>query len=138
MAISRRSRRTDLREGSLDVNNLFTNATLDQEGKIILPAANAAVWNVLEVPFSQITVGGKTANNTYPHQIQLIDEDQNSFNIKQEVNSSTPSSNSYILKLFVNGIKVDANFSINQYILFFDIYYEIENDDSISLWYVKL
>ena len=138
MAISRRARRTDLREGSLDVSNLFVNATTDQDGKIVLPNANAATWNVLEVPFSLVTVGGKSPLNTFPHQIQLQDEDSNTFNIQKETNATNPADNSYLLKLFLNGIKVDANFSINQNILFFELNYEIESDDTITLWYVEL
>lgn len=138
MAISRRARRTDLREGSLDVSNLFVNATTDTDGKIVLPNANAATWNVLDVPFSLVTIGGKSPLGTFPHQIQLQDENSNLFDIQKETNATNPANNSYLLKLFVNGIKVDANFNINQNILFFELNYEIESDDTITLWYVEL
>jgi len=138
MPISRRNRRTDLREGSLDIDNIFVNATLDQQGKIILSNAAAVSWNVLETPFSQVTVGGKTQTNTYPHQIQLIDEDQNSFDIQKETNSTSSINNSYLLKLFINGLKIDSSFSINQNILFFELTYPIESDDIVTLWYVAV
>ena len=55
MAISRRARRTDLREGSLDINNLFVNAQIDADGKIILPASvSAQEWLVHTVLFSDL------------------------------------------------------------------------------------
>lgn len=138
MAISRRARRTDLREGSLDVSNLFVNATTDTDGKIVLPNANAATWNVLDVPFSLVTVGGKSPLGTFPHQIQLQDENSNLFDIQKETNATNPADNSYLLKLFVNGIKIDSDFNTNQNILFFELNYEIESDDTITLWYVEL
>ena len=43
MSIQRGSRRTDLRRGAIDVNEIFSNPTLDADGKVIISAGNGAV-----------------------------------------------------------------------------------------------
>lgn len=135
MTISRRARRTDLREGSLDVNNLFVNAQLDSEGKILLPSElDAQEWLRSNVPFSDLY------DDNPPSFVDSSYVPDYSFSLPSEIASEPASEGgSYLIRIYINGLKLNpsSDFNISNQICTFSLPYEIENDDSIELWYVQ-
>jgi hypothetical protein len=135
MTISRRARRTDLREGSLDVNNLFVNAQLDSEGKILLPSElDAQEWLRSSVPFSDLY------DDNPPSFVNSSYVPDYSFSLPSEIALEPVSEGgSYLIRIYINGLKLNpsSDFNISNQICTFSLLYEIENDDSIELWYVQ-
>jgi hypothetical protein len=135
MTIQRRSRRTDLREGSLDINNLFVNAQLDSEGKIILPPEiNAQEWLTYSVSFSELY------EDSPPSIVSPDYIPEYQFDLPSEIATEPQSEGgSYLIRIYINGIKLNygSDFSINQNICLFSLPYEIDSTDSIELWYVQ-
>lgn len=135
MAAQRRARRTDLREGSLDVDNLFVNAQVDSTGKIILPSEiNAQEWLVHTVLFSDLSEDSPPSIVT-PDYIP-----QYEFNLPAQIATEPQSEgSSYLIRIYINGVKLKygSDFTINAQICLFSLPYEIESTDSIELWYVQ-
>lgn len=135
MAISKRARRTDLREGSLDINNLFVNAQLSSEGKIILPSElDAQEWLRSNVPFSDLY------DNNPPGYTNSSYVPDYSFNLPSEIALEPVSEGgSYLIRIYINGLKLNpsSDFNISNQICTFSLPYEIENNDSIEIWYVQ-
>lgn len=129
MSIQRRARRTDLREGALDINLLFSNAQLDSEGKIILPQSlNSQEWLVESIPFSSLT--STSTNPTYDYTFTLPSE------VAQE---SQANGNSYLFRIYINGVKLSysSDFTINSTTCNLTLPYVIDSDDTIEIWYVE-
>ena len=129
MSIQRRARRTDLREGALDVSLLFSNAQLDSEGKIILPQASSSQgWLVETIAFSSLTSTSTTP--TYDYTFTLPSE------VAQESQSDGAS---YLFKIYINGVKLSysSHFTINSTTCNLTLPYAIDSDDTIEIWYVE-
>lgn len=135
MAISKRARRTDLREGSFDVNNLFVNAQLDSTGKIILPSElDAQEWLTATIPFSDLY------DNNPPGLVLPGYVPDYSFDLPSEIALEPVSEgSSYLIRIYINGLKLNygTDFTISNQLCTFSLPYEIETDDSIELWYVQ-
>lgn len=133
MPISRRARRTDLREGSLDVGNLFVNAQLDAEGKIILPSElEAQEWNSTVIPY--IFLSAETGLPGQPGLTTLTDF--YSFNLghtpAQDENSQL------LLRIYINGLKLEAGqIEASGTTIYIGLNYPLDNTDSIEAWYVE-
>lgn len=129
MSIQRRARRTDLREGALDVSLLFSNAQLDSEGKIILPQASSLQkWLVETIAFSSLTSTGTSP--TYDYNFTLSSE------IAQESQSDGAS---YLFKIYINGLKLSysSDFTITATTCNLTLPYPLDSDDTIEIWYVE-
>lgn len=130
MSIQRRTRRTDLREGALDLNNLFLNPQLTAEGKIMLPQnLNSQEWLTERILFSQLTQT-VSPSPTYDYYFELPSL------VAQE---QTTEGASYLIRIYINGIKLiyTDNFFINSQTCNLTVMYPIDDTDVIDVWYVK-
>lgn len=135
MAAQRRARRTDLREGSLDVNNIFVNAQLNAEGKIILPSTiNPQEWLTDSILFSNLY----EANPPSPVPPGHIPDYQ--FDLPSQIaTESQQDGGSFLIRVYINGIKLSygVDFTISTNYCIFSVPYEIESTDYIEIWYVE-
>lgn len=135
MAISRRARRTDLREGSLDINNLFVNAQIDADGKIILPAnISAQEWLVHTVLFSDLYEDNAPSIVTPDY----IPEYQ--FDLPASIATEDLSDGgAYLFRVYINGVKLtySSDYYISSNFCRFTLPYEIDSTDTIEIWYVE-
>ena len=129
---TRRARRTDLREGSLDVSNLFVNPQLDASGKIILPAdLDAQEWVFIQPSFANLN-----SQPSFPTQSGAGLTNFYSFTLGSTV--ALDDSSVTLIKVYINGIKLSlANIEITNLTCYIGLPYALDASDSIEISYVE-
>ena len=129
MSIQRRTRRTDLREGSLDLSNIFLNPQLTAEGKIILPQnVNSQQWLTQRVLFSELTeTVSQSSTNDYHFDLPSLIAHE------EETQGGSP-----FMRIYINGVKLVYNnsFTIDSQTCNLTLMYPIDSTDLIDIWYV--
>jgi hypothetical protein len=131
---NRRARRTDLREGSLDIGNLFQNAQLNSEGKIILPSElDPQEWISSQIPFVVLT-----SETGFPDNSNTLTTLTDFYSFTLSDNIAQDDNSQYLFKVYVNGIKLTySNFQIDNLTCYLGLPYPLESTDSIEISYVE-
>lgn len=126
---TRRARRTDLREGAFDVDLLFSNAVVGSDGKIDLQASavgSGQTWYKKVVAFTDLTAGQNSGEYSFTLPSEVAVEDAN--------HDSDVS-----IKLYVNGLALSYSdeFTVASTTCSLTLAYDLDNQDTIELWYVE-
>jgi hypothetical protein len=133
MSNHRRARRTDLREGSLDIDKLFVNAQLDTDGKILLPSeVNPQEWNFASILFLALTV-----ESGFPGQ-QGVTTLTNFYSFNLGHTPAQDDNGELLLRIYINGLKLEAGqIEASGTTIYIGLNYSLDNTDSIEIWYVE-